>query len=246
MASIIDNPWNVGIARAVEVGHHLAEVLLRRQHGRRPITLLGFSLGARVIYHCLLEMSKRPDAYGIVEDVYLLGAPVAGTSSEWALVCRVVGGRLVNGYSSSDWLLKFLYRTMSAQLSIAGTAPVRGVVNFDLTHIVKGHMDYRRKLRECLVAVGCPVTPHRDDTIASLLNEVVDSPMTHVECKPPALKGTGRVKSRRSVYTVFAVSPSPPKLLCPLFKSSSLNTLRTAPTPKQKLRARHESYTRDL
>lgn len=58
-SSIIDNPWSVCFSRAAEVGEHLAEVLLTRAHGRRPITLIGFSLGARVIYHCLLTMSKR-------------------------------------------------------------------------------------------------------------------------------------------------------------------------------------------
>jgi hypothetical protein len=64
-ASILDNPWNILTQRAVEAGEHLAEALLTRAHGSRPITLIGFSLGARVIYHCLLEMSKRkPDSLG--------------------------------------------------------------------------------------------------------------------------------------------------------------------------------------
>ncbi|VDM81091.1 unnamed protein product, partial [Strongylus vulgaris] len=58
-ASVLDNPWNVCIARAAEVGEYLAEALLSRSHGKRPISLVGFSLGARVIYHCLLAMSKR-------------------------------------------------------------------------------------------------------------------------------------------------------------------------------------------
>uniref|UniRef100_A0A915DH25 Transmembrane and coiled-coil domain-containing protein 4 n=1 Tax=Ditylenchus dipsaci TaxID=166011 RepID=A0A915DH25_9BILA len=44
-SSLIDNPWNVCFSRSVEVGEHLAEVLLTRAHGRRPITLIGFSLG---------------------------------------------------------------------------------------------------------------------------------------------------------------------------------------------------------
>ena len=69
-SAVIDNPWNVGVQRAVEAGHHLAELILRRQHGRRPVSLFGFSLGARVVYHCLLAMSQRPDHCGIIE-----GAP---------------------------------------------------------------------------------------------------------------------------------------------------------------------------
>ncbi|KAK5981761.1 hypothetical protein GCK32_016813, partial [Trichostrongylus colubriformis] len=63
-ASVLDNPWNVCVARSAEVGEHLAELLLSRSHGKRPISLIGFSLGARVIYHCLLAMSKRSESAG--------------------------------------------------------------------------------------------------------------------------------------------------------------------------------------
>uniref|UniRef100_A0A7E4USN5 DUF726 domain-containing protein n=1 Tax=Panagrellus redivivus TaxID=6233 RepID=A0A7E4USN5_PANRE len=172
-SSVLDNPWNVCVSRAAEVGEHLAEVLLTRQHGKRPITLIGFSLGARVIYHCLLSMSKRPDAVGIIEDVVLLGAPVSASPSQWKQICTVVGGRVINGYCTSDWLLKFLYRTMSVQFTIAGTGPVeskfeRKIVNFNLSHIVKGHMDYSKKLTEVLEAVGVKVTPHSQESSENL------------------------------------------------------------------------------
>ena len=164
-SSLIDNPWNICTRRAVEAGEHLAEALLTRAHGRRPITLIGFSLGARVIFHCLLEMSKRrPDSLGIIDDVILLGAPVSASNSQWRQICSVVAGRVINGYCKTDWLLRFLYRTMSAQFIIAGTGPVenreeRKIVNFNVSHIVKGHMDYAKKLTKVLEAVGVRVTP---------------------------------------------------------------------------------------
>ena len=44
-----------------------ADVLIRRTHGRRPVTLLGYSMGARVIDFCLKELAAR-NAAGIVED----------------------------------------------------------------------------------------------------------------------------------------------------------------------------------
>lgn len=53
LASVIDNPWGVCCRRSAQVGKQLAEVLIQRQHGKRPVTLIGFSLGARVIYYCL-------------------------------------------------------------------------------------------------------------------------------------------------------------------------------------------------
>ncbi|KIH63314.1 hypothetical protein ANCDUO_06385 [Ancylostoma duodenale] len=161
-ASVLDNPWNVCVARAAEVGEHLAELLLSRSHGKRPISLVGFSLGARVIYHCLLAMSKRAESAGIIEDVILLGAPVSASPKQWAQLCTVVGGRVINGYCETDWLLRFLYRTMSVQFTIAGTGPVedksnKKIFNYNLSHIVKGHLDYSRKLSEVLAAVGVAV-----------------------------------------------------------------------------------------
>jgi hypothetical protein len=53
LSHIIDNPWGTCLRRSAQVGRHLAEVLLTKQHGGRPVTLIGFSLGARVIFYCL-------------------------------------------------------------------------------------------------------------------------------------------------------------------------------------------------
>ncbi|CAJ0581526.1 unnamed protein product, partial [Mesorhabditis spiculigera] len=171
-ASVLDNPWNVCIARSAEVGEHLAEILLARSHGARPISLIGYSLGARVIYHCLVAMSKRADSAGIVEDVVLLGAPVSASAKQWNQMAKVVGGRIINGYCETDWLLRFVYRTMSVQFGIAGTSPVTGaskkIVNYNVSHIVKGHMDYSKKLTEVLKAVGVKVSAHSPDSISSL------------------------------------------------------------------------------
>ena len=39
------------------------------------------------------------DCRGIVENAILLGAPVSANSDDWAVLTKVVVGRLVNGYS---------------------------------------------------------------------------------------------------------------------------------------------------
>ncbi|PRD22548.1 UNVERIFIED_CONTAM: Tmco4 [Trichonephila clavipes] len=162
VAGVIDNPWGVCIRRSAEVGRHLAEVLLERQHGKRPITLIGFSLGARVIFHCLKEMAKRKDCEGIVEDAILLGAPVSGHPQNWHDLAKVVNGRIVNGYCKGDWLLKFLYRTSSVSMKIAGLQAIkwsdRRMCNVDLSSVVSGHMDYANKMDTILKAVGVRTT----------------------------------------------------------------------------------------
>lgn len=44
-----DDPWGVVRSRALEAGRLLAAVLLSRPVGSRPVTLLGYSMGAKVI-----------------------------------------------------------------------------------------------------------------------------------------------------------------------------------------------------
>ncbi|XP_036369347.1 transmembrane and coiled-coil domain-containing protein 4 isoform X2 [Octopus sinensis] len=157
-AGVIDNPWSVCLRRSKEVGKQLAEVLLAREQGCRPVSLIGYSLGARVIYCCLEELSKRKGCEGIVEDVILLGAPVSARSSNWEQLQRVVSGKLINGYCRADWLLKFLYRSSSMQFQIAGLMPVKlthhCMHNIDLSDVVKGHLDYMKKLDNVLKVVG--------------------------------------------------------------------------------------------
>ncbi|KAF2976564.1 hypothetical protein EK904_005528 [Melospiza melodia maxima] len=129
VSSVIDNPWGVCLHRSAEVGKHLAHILLSRQQGQRPVTLIGFSLGARVIYFCLQEMAQEKDSQGIIEDVVLLGAPVEGEAKHWRALTRVVSGRIINGFC----------RTSSVQLNVAGLQPVdlddRRMVNMDLSSV---------------------------------------------------------------------------------------------------------------
>ncbi|XP_053546279.1 transmembrane and coiled-coil domain-containing protein 4 isoform X2 [Bombina bombina] len=140
VASVIDNPWGVCLSRSAEVGKHLAHILLTREQGRRPVTLIGFSLGARVIYFCLQELAQESGSEGIIEDVVLLGAPVEGDAKKWKPLTRVVSGRIINGYCRGDWLLSFVYRSSSAKLNVAGLQPVniddRRMVNVDLSSVL--------------------------------------------------------------------------------------------------------------
>uniref|UniRef100_A0A8C3Q0X5 Transmembrane and coiled-coil domains 4 n=1 Tax=Chrysolophus pictus TaxID=9089 RepID=A0A8C3Q0X5_CHRPC len=158
VANVIDNPWGVCLHRSAEVGKHLAHILLSRQQGKRPVTLIGFSLGARVIYFCLQEMAREKDSQGIIEDVVLLGAPVEGEAKYWKAITKVVSGRIINGYCRGDWLLGFVYRTSSVQLNVAGLQPVklddRRMVNMDLSSVVSGHLDYMKQMDMILKAVG--------------------------------------------------------------------------------------------
>ncbi|XP_060871596.1 transmembrane and coiled-coil domain-containing protein 4-like [Metopolophium dirhodum] len=162
LASVIDNPWGVCCRRSAQVGKQLAETLLTHSHGNRPVTLIGYSLGARVIYYCLREMSQREKCQGIVQDAILIGTPCTRNSSDWNKITEIVAGRVVNAYCRSDWFLKFLYRTLSMHANgVAGLQAVQSVSdrieNIDLTDIVSGHFEYPQKLTEILMYIGVNV-----------------------------------------------------------------------------------------
>ncbi|TGJ76291.1 hypothetical protein E0Z10_g10902 [Xylaria hypoxylon] len=153
---IIDNPWSIASQRAQKAGEVLADALINKAQGERPVTLVGYSLGARVIYICLQELAKRK-AFGLVENVVLLGAPTPSSSAEWRRIRSVVTGRVVNAYSTGDYILAFLYRTNSIQFGVAGLQPVlavKGIENIDVSDLVEGHTLYRHAAGPILGRLG--------------------------------------------------------------------------------------------
>ncbi|KAK4952316.1 hypothetical protein LTR10_009122 [Elasticomyces elasticus] len=156
LAYLIDNPWTVSLARADATGLILADSLVDRNLGVRPITLVGFSLGSRVIFSCLRELAKR-GALGLVQNVYLFGSPVVVKREEWTRARTVVSGRFVNGYAVGDWILAYLFRaTAGGVMRVAGlnTVEIPGIENVNVTEDVPGHMAYRGMMPTLLHRVG--------------------------------------------------------------------------------------------
>lgn len=157
LAYLIDNPWTVSLDRANMAGLILADSLIDRNLGTRPITFVGYSLGSRVIFSCLRELARK-GAYGLVQNVYLFGSPIVAKKDEYLRAKSVVAGRFVNGYARNDWILGYLFRLTSGGISrIAGLAPVDGIPgleNIDVTEFVPGHMAYRQAMPRLLREVG--------------------------------------------------------------------------------------------
>ena len=155
-------------SRAVKAGKMLAVTLLARSHyGHRPVILCGYSTGALLIWSCLEELAAAPDGSGegIVESVFLLGAPVTATAKAWTKVRSVVAGRLVNGYNRGDWVLWMLQRSIGGALvgEIAGLSPVTAagvdVESVDVSLLLleekrQGHGQYHRKFQTIFRALG--------------------------------------------------------------------------------------------
>jgi len=156
VTDMIDNPWSVAVARSEKAGILLAEALASGRHGTRPIRLIGYSLGSRLILSALLELRRR-NLCGIVSDVYLFGLPVTNSREDWILARTVVSGRLVNGFSKNDWVLSYLFRSMDWRTrGIAGLSGVRSpglVEDYDMSDVIAGHTDYCKKMKDCMIRV---------------------------------------------------------------------------------------------
>ena len=153
-ARILDNPFSVAKTRSDKAGRVLAETLMQKVQVERPVILVGYSLGARVIYQCLLALAEQ-NAFGLVESVILIGAPIPSDECHWRRIRAMVAGRIVNVFSSDDSVLGFLYRTSSFQFGVAGLQSVQGVEhieNVDITDILgkRGHGTYSRLIGRIL------------------------------------------------------------------------------------------------
>ncbi|KAL5038752.1 hypothetical protein RTP6_006015 [Batrachochytrium dendrobatidis] len=161
---LVDNPWGNALTKAEKAGRVLADTLMGQVQGNRPVTLVGFSLGARVIYFCLLELAAH-GAHGIIEDVYMFGTPVIGSRKAWEKISSIVAGKVVNGYTQNDMLLGVLYRaSLAAWSEVAGLRPVNdvpGIENMDLSDTVKGHLDYRSQLPIILKSCGFSINAEK-------------------------------------------------------------------------------------
>ncbi|KAG1664900.1 hypothetical protein FOA52_006246 [Chlamydomonas sp. UWO 241] len=164
---VLGDKWGAALRRAKVVGVLLAHQLAGRCAGGRPVTLVAFSMGARVVFHCLLEL-QRLGRRGIVENAVLMGTPVqvnentwaaarsVVNENTWAAARSVVSGRLVNVYSDNDWVLGLLYRSKSVTSLInhvSGLHPVegvRGVENVGVAKLVGGHEGYMDAMAEVL------------------------------------------------------------------------------------------------
>jgi hypothetical protein len=160
LSYLIDNPWAVSLDRAWSAGQILADSIIERNLGTRPITLVGYSIGARVIFSCLQELAKK-GAYGLVQNVYLFGTPIVVKKEEYLKARGVVSGRFVNGWHNNDWILGYLFRLTNGGIRrVAGLAPISEldfVENVDVTELVKGHMEYRKAMPSLLLKCGWPV-----------------------------------------------------------------------------------------
>ena len=195
VSRVLDNPFSVAKARADKAGEVLADALINKAQGERPVTLIGYSLGARVIYTCLNTMAER-GAFGLIESVVLIGAPTPATTMDWRQIRSIVSGRVVNVYNPNDYILGFLYRSSSIQYGVAGLQEikyVKGVENVNVSDKVSGHTRYRFVSGSILKDIGFedlePDEVAREEREAEQDEKKEDEEREHAEKKSNSKEG---------------------------------------------------------
>ncbi|CAA6673675.1 unnamed protein product [Spirodela intermedia] len=148
--NFIDSKWAISVDRSDKAGKLMAEVLLKGLQGNRPVTLVGFSLGARVIFKCLQHLAETGDNEGLIERVVLLGAPISLKSEPWESARRMVAGRFVNVYSTNDWILGVTFLTGCYFLLQPSYQGLAGIQPVDVTDLIDGHSSYLWSVRQIL------------------------------------------------------------------------------------------------
>ncbi|CAH8305166.1 unnamed protein product [Eruca vesicaria subsp. sativa] len=151
-ADFIDSKWSIAIDRSDKAGILLAEALRKGLQGNRPVTLVGYSLGARVVFKCLQALAETEKNAEIVERVVLLGAPISIYNENWRDVRKMVAGRFINVYAINDWTLGVAFRASLLTQGLAGIQPVciPGIEDVDVTDMVEGHSSYLWKTHQIL------------------------------------------------------------------------------------------------
>eukprot|EP00826_Nyctotherus_ovalis_P018473 TRINITY_DN15536_c0_g3_i1.p1 TRINITY_DN15536_c0_g3~~TRINITY_DN15536_c0_g3_i1.p1 ORF type:complete len:190 (-),score=18.88 TRINITY_DN15536_c0_g3_i1:102-626(-) len=139
--------------RAKLAGKLLALMLsLRRPFGESTVVnLMGFSLGTKVIAECIKTLYRLKET-NVVCNVFLFGGAASFSNEKaWKDQLRAIGGRLVNCYSNSDWVLQGLRESKGKRP--VGLRPIFAdgktrlndmkVENYDVTGIAGGHLKYR-------------------------------------------------------------------------------------------------------
>jgi hypothetical protein len=138
--------WHSTMDTAEQAGKLLAQAIERTPGWR--FTLLGHSLGARVIHYALKDLAP----YARVDNVYLLGGAVGGGPKDdacWKTAASAVKDKIYNCYSGEDDVLRFMYQSANAMLSDPiGYSGIHlkhpRIVQHDATALVQRHTAWKR------------------------------------------------------------------------------------------------------
>lgn len=230
MATSIDNPFAVARNRSEKAGEVLADALINKAQGERPVTLVGYSLGSRVIYSCLTSLAERR-AFGLVESVVFIGSPVPSNDDNWRVMRSVVSGKVINVYSENDYILAFLYRATSIQFGVAGLqkiADVEGVENMNLSKEVSGHLRYPELIGKILKRCGFEGIKVENEDIEE--EKVPEIELVDLEEEGWKVNGDVKALNQRTIASLIPNEHEPVELDSGRIEDAGVEVTRTMAT----------------
>lgn len=143
--------------KAKFTGRQLARQIASQSFGVGPVSLIGFSLGSRVIYYALMELYALAEPQIYLQDIVLLGGAAKNDPVIWTELLTQVAGRVINVHSSNDLVLKRIYNlAMLGKPTPVGQGPIEceRVENFDASSYVGGHGEHMTQLKKTLQLIG--------------------------------------------------------------------------------------------
>lgn len=127
-------------SRSERAGKDLFHFLANNKN--KKYILIGHSLGANLIKHCLLELSKQ--GCNNIQEVHLLGGATENHIEDWFEASNCVEKEIKNYFSSNDLVLKNFYSYATNDKFPIGRTKINcsKVKNIDVTKLVSGHQNY--------------------------------------------------------------------------------------------------------
>lgn len=147
------NPWHAAMVNAEKTGVLLAEAISRVEG--QTFTLMGHSLGARVILFALMNLATRSEKR--IKDAVLMGGAVGRSHTKsWSTAASALTGTLFNCHSANDDILRRLYRMANIGLSQpAGLAPAApSACNVDCSDLISGHTAWKVNLPQVMERIS--------------------------------------------------------------------------------------------
>ncbi len=132
------NAWKEAVENTEYAGKVLSRWLARQ---KKPVILMGHSLGARIIHHALVNLKNAQNIMieeensFIVQDVYLLGGAISSELKEWQKIEDTFSGTLYNIYSENDSALKSVYFLLTLGEDAIGNKEIEAVKEGFLSNI---------------------------------------------------------------------------------------------------------------
>ena len=150
--------WYKAVHQTLDSAKKLSNYIIEQKelNSNLEITLMGHSLGARVIFNTLFQLLNSKTK---VDNIILLGGAANNDKVNWSDVSHAVSKNIYNFYSKKDMVLKNLYQLTMLDTPI-GLSKIKifkikelksvKIHNINVSSIITGHNEYKPKLEELL------------------------------------------------------------------------------------------------